>query len=173
MWLASAWRAMRLGLRGRFRDAESAAEAAFELGSSSGQPDAATWFAGQLFTLRWQQGRLHELVDMIEAEVASAAEGIPAWRTAYALALAEAGRLSEAEAILDEFLSTGLRDLPQDLLWLQGMAFLCSTCELVGRPDAAVVLHAALAPSHRLRSEARRVGNEWVSPCRTGCVPNN
>src|SRR3546814_5582463 len=38
MWLASAWRAMRLGLRGRFRDAESAAEAAFELGSSSGQP---------------------------------------------------------------------------------------------------------------------------------------
>src|SRR3546814_11953326 len=58
MWPASAWRAMRLGLRGRFRDAESAAEAAFELGSRSGQPAAATWFASQPFTLRWHQGRI-------------------------------------------------------------------------------------------------------------------
>src|SRR3546814_12162169 len=146
MGRAVGWRAMRLGVRGGCRDAEAAAEAAFEVGISSGQPDAVTWFAGQLFTLRWQQGRLHELVDMIEAEVDSAAEGIPAWRTAYALALAEAGRLSEAEALLDEFLSTGLRALPQALLCLRGMAFLCIPCDLVGRPAAAVALHAALRP---------------------------
>src|SRR3546814_19174979 len=104
MWLASAWRAMRLGLRGRFRDAESAAAAACELGSSSGQPDAATWFAGQLMTLHWQQGRPHRLVHMTDAAVDSAAEGLQPWRTAYTLAQAEAGTPSEPPTIHAEVL---------------------------------------------------------------------
>src|SRR3546814_15248317 len=79
MWLASAWRAMRLGLRGRFRDPESAAAAAFELGSSSGQPDAATWFAGPLFTLPWQPGPPHQPVDrnkLLEGKSVSVQETI-------------------------------------------------------------------------------------------------
>src|SRR3546814_7593088 len=38
------------------------------------------------------------------------------------------------------------------------MAFLCSTCELVGRPDAAVVLHAALAPYHGLLASNGAIG---------------
>ncbi len=145
LWMARTWQAARLGLRGRLDEAEAAAAAAFELGSASGQPDALTWFAGQLFMIRWDQGRLHELVDLVEEQVATQADGIPAWRAAQAVALVEADRHPEAEAILDGFLASDLADLPRDLLWLHGMAYLCTVCAHLGRTDAAAVLHDALA----------------------------
>ncbi|MDN5895019.1 MAG: AAA family ATPase [Nocardioides sp.] len=153
LWLVRSWRAMRLALRGHLEEAEAGVIATFELGEASQQPDAFTWLAGQLFTLRWQQGRLAELMDEIESQVTSHAHGIPAWRGAYALALAEVGRDAEASAILDDFVALDLEQLPLDMLWLQGMAYLCSTCALLQRSDAASVLYEALLPYEGLLAD--------------------
>ena len=49
-------------LRGHLAEAEAAAEAAFALGTDSGQPDAMTFFAAQLINIRHHQGRLHEMI---------------------------------------------------------------------------------------------------------------
>ncbi len=146
LWLVQGWQAMRVAMRGRLDEAESLVLAAFELGTRTEQPDAPTWFAGQIFTLRHLAGRLPELIDEIEAQVASQSEGIPAWRAAYALALAQAGRTDEAEAILDDFVAQGFARLPVDMLWLHGMAYLCGVAEALDRPDAAQALYDALAP---------------------------
>lgn len=145
-WLVQGWRAMRVAMRGDLDEAEALVLATFELGTRTDQPDAATWFAGQIFTLRYLAGRLDELIDEIEAQVASQSAGIPAWRAAYALALTEAGRGDEAGAILDEFVARGFAQLPVDMLWLHGMSYLCGVAEALDRPDAARPLYEALAP---------------------------
>lgn len=146
LWLARAFRAARLGLRGRLDEAEEASTAAFELGTATGQPDAATWFAGQLFTIRWQQGRLGELVDAIEEQVTEQADRVPAWRAAHAVALVQVGRTEEAARVLDDVVTDGRVLLPPNSLWLQGVAYLCTVSEHLRRPDVARVLHDALAP---------------------------
>lgn len=110
------------------------------------QPDAFTWYAGQLFTLRWLQGRLPELMPDIEAQVADVATAIPSWYAAYGLALATAGRREEAQVILDHFVATELGDLPRDILWLHGMSYLCQLSAHLDDATAAGLLHRALLP---------------------------
>lgn len=146
LWLASGWRAMCVGMRGDLERAEVLAVEAFELGERTSQPDALTWFSGQLFTLRLLASRLPELIEDIEQQVVTQADGIPAWRAAYALALTTVGRQAEAGAILDEFVDHGLVQLPIDLLWLHGMTYLGGVCAALERPDAAESLYDALAP---------------------------
>ncbi|WP_261818520.1 AfsR/SARP family transcriptional regulator [Nocardioides sp. OK12] len=158
LWMVRTWQAGRLVLRGHLVEAEDTAAAALDLGVATDQPDAMTWFAGQLFTIRWMQGRLHELIDEIETQVATQADGIPAWRAAHALALAEVGRAADAEKILDEFVSTDLHSLPYDMLWLQGVAYLCSACRAVGRTDMARVLYDALTPYAGLLADNATIG---------------
>lgn len=145
-WMVKCWQAMCLATRGRLEQAEAAATEAHELGTATRQPDAFTWFAGQLFTFRMLGGRLPELIEEIEAQVAAQAAGIPAWRAAYALALVEAGRPRDAGRILDEFLATSFARLPLDMLWLPGMHYLCGTAAALGRRDAAASLYRRLSP---------------------------
>lgn len=146
LWMTRCWQAMRTATRGHLEEAEALAGAAYELGSRTEQPDALTWYAGQLFTFRLMAERLPEMIDVIEEQVANEADGIPTWRAAYALTLAKSGRAAEAALILDEFTSPGSVDLPVDMLWLQGIAYLCDTCVALNRPDAAHALYDALLP---------------------------
>jgi DNA-binding SARP family transcriptional activator len=146
LWLTRCWQAMCTAMRGDLLRGEELAVAACELGTDTEQPDATTWFAGQLFTLRMLQGRLPELLDEIEAQVISQSGGIPAWRAAYALALTTVDRCDEAATILDEFVGRDFAQLPLDMLWLHGMTYLCGVSEAVDDPDAARALHDALLP---------------------------
>lgn len=146
LWMVRTWSAMRHALHGDLDAAEHRAVAAFELGAASGQPEAATWFAGQLFTLRWLAGRLPELLGDIEQQVHEQSADLPAWRAAYALALAESGHTDEAEVILDGFVGHGGVDLPRTMLWPHAMAYLAGVCARVDRPDAAELLYDELLP---------------------------
>lgn len=145
-WLARGWQVMRTAGREQLEEAERLAGEVLELGVRCHQPDAFTWYAGQLFTLRWWQGRLPELMPDIEAQVADVAKAIPSWYAAYGLALATAGRQEEAQVILDHFVATELVDLPRDILWLHGMAYLCQLSAHLGDATAAELLHRALRP---------------------------
>lgn len=146
LWLLRTFEAMCRGTRGDLAGAETEAFAAYELGVRTGQPDAETWLAGQLFTLRLLGRRLPEIVDDVAEQVSSQAWGIPAWRAAHALALAEAGRAQEAGTLLDRLAADSFAALPVDILWLHGMSYLCEVCALLGRADVAPALYEALAP---------------------------
>ncbi|MDT0200380.1 AAA family ATPase [Nocardioides sp. AE5] len=146
LWLARVWIATRTAMRGNVARAEELASAAYELGAALDQPDALTWFAGQLYGLRYLEDRTAELIDAIEEQVAEHAAAVPAWQAGLAFTLASAGREAEAEQIVKEFVSSGLANLPQDMLRLQGLAFLASAVVRLGDADAAHAVYAELAP---------------------------
>ncbi len=146
LWLAKGWQAMTVGTRGDLARSEQLAGEAGELGLRWEQPDALTWFAGQLYSIRLLQGRLHEIIDAIEDQAATQADGIPAWRCAHAYALAECGRHEEAAAILGELWDRGFERLPVDMLWLHAMVFLSGTATALHHTDASDLLYRMLAP---------------------------
>ena len=146
LWMVRGWQAMRTALRGRLDTAEELAKEAYELGARTEQADAFTWFAGQLFSIRMMQGRLPEIVDAVQQQVESVADGVPAWRAAMALALACSNRLDAAEAIVDEFAVDNFDRLPRDMLWLNGLHYFSMTCEVLERGDVAAGLYRMLLP---------------------------
>ena len=84
-------------LRGHLAEAEAAAEAAFALGTDSGQPDAMTFFAAQLINIRYHQGRLHEMIPPIEQAVIDL-PNLGSYRAVLALAYARQGDTARAAA---------------------------------------------------------------------------
>lgn len=146
LWLVQGWQAMRTLVLGKTALAEQLMLDCYSLGVKTGQADAFTWFAGQLFTLRMVQGRLSEIVDQVREQVATVAHGIPSWRAALALTFARTGHLAEAESILDEFAADSFSQVPRDMLWLHGVHYLTLTSEELGRHDLAPALYRLLLP---------------------------
>ena len=145
-WLVAGWQASRTAMRGQLDRAEELVRDNLELGLRSDQGDAATWFTGQLFTIRLLQGRLPEMLDDVTDQVATAAEAIPAWRAAMAVVLANSGGRGDAEAVLEELAVDSFAALPRDIVWLNGMSYLSMVCETIERADIAENLYQALAP---------------------------
>ena len=75
---------IRLIVDGKLDDGERLATECFELGQAAGQPDALTFYFGQLINLRYHQGRLGELRAIVEQE-AAANPGLPSLQAALAL----------------------------------------------------------------------------------------
>ncbi len=146
LWLAQVWIATRTAMRGDLERGESLAGAALEYGVSLDQPDAFTWYAGQLFSLRFLGNRIAELVDAIEEQVAEHAAAVPAWQAGLAYAFAVVGRTEEAKQIVSEFAAQELGQLPYDMIRLPGLAFLASAVAALEDRGTARMVYDALAP---------------------------
>jgi class 3 adenylate cyclase/tetratricopeptide (TPR) repeat protein len=134
-----AWRAL---LAGELEKAEALAAEAYDVGRHSGQSDALTYYAGQLLAIRYDQGRLDELVTVLEQAV-SQSPRIPAFRATLALAYCEAGRLGDARPMLA---AADFDELPVDLGWTTGMAFWAEVAARLEERPAAAALRERLAP---------------------------
>lgn len=73
--------------------------------------------AGQLFVLRWAQGRLDEVEGLVSM-VAAANPTLPIWQHGHALALSEGGKAAAARRVLGPALSATLATPHRDWLWL-------------------------------------------------------
>lgn len=146
LWLVRTWLATRTATRGDVEAAQAQASEALELGTSLDQPDAFTWFAGQLFVFHHMADQLPALIDAIEEQVDALTDQIPAWQAAYALALTTVERWDEAEAIIDRFRATGFAQLPVDVLYLQGLSYLADATARLGYVAAAGDIYDALLP---------------------------
>lgn len=60
IWFEGVARAKRAIVVGQVEEAKRLAFEAFEVGAAAGQPDALLWCAGQVFAIRFMQGRLDE-----------------------------------------------------------------------------------------------------------------
>lgn len=146
LWLAKVWIATRTAMRGDLEAGESLAGAALEQGTALDQPDAFTWYAGQLFAFRHLDGRLVEMVDTVEEQVAAHVAAVPAWRAALALAFAAGGRTGDARELIGELVAEAGCGMPQDMIRLPGLAFLASAVAEVADVPAARAVYDELLP---------------------------
>ncbi|MDT7571566.1 MAG: hypothetical protein QOE05_1740, partial [Actinomycetota bacterium] len=132
---------------GRGAEALTLAEQALVMGQASGQPDAWTWYAGQLTTVYRERGRVGELRDAIEQEV-TPHPGLPAWEIVLAEAMCAVGRTEEARTILLRFVDveTGVIHVPEDVLWSFSAASLAGVAITLDEQAVLAVLYDAMLP---------------------------
>jgi len=143
-WSASFMSATEPLIRGELADAEQLAEAALALGSESGQTDAFTIYGAQFANIRYHQGRLNELLPLME-EALRAAPELHSYRAAIGLAHALSGDHATAQRLLDAELSASFA-VPDDENWLYTIGTWAQVAAEVGHVAAAERLHDDLSP---------------------------
>lgn len=131
-------------LRGDLVDAERLAESALEFGLAGGQPDAFTIYGAQVVNLRLFQGRMHELLPMME-EAFRAAPELHAYRAAIALAHAQGADEHQARRLIESEAAIGF-DLPHDEQWSFTLATWARVACRLSHRRTAGLLHPLLAP---------------------------
>ena len=130
-------------LAGDLADAEATAEKLLNFGSESGL-DSFNLYAPLLLPIRFHQGRLVELLPLIEQAVAEQ----PSHRgyvPALVRALARAGRFDDAADVLHG-LSVHNYDMPHNVNWFVGTDQLADAVEILGDTAVAAVVRERLAP---------------------------
>ena len=136
---------MELALAGELDAAEQAATDAIALGTAAGHPDdAMTFYGAQLIPLRWMQGRLHEMVALIE-DVARDNPGLGIYRAVIAFARSIDDSHDEVGPVLDAELA---EDFPMhaDSTWLVAQIVWAEVAASTDHRPAAAALYQRLLP---------------------------
>jgi tetratricopeptide (TPR) repeat protein len=143
--VATQIRAMRALLEGRYGDAEALAAEAVQHGEQSGDAATAQTFAIQMFTLRWDQGRLSELEEQLEASTTAFPE-LLAFRALLALVHVTSGRSEEARHQLRGLMPQLSLGLPEDIVWFPTVAALAQVSAALREVEASRILYDLLLP---------------------------
>jgi hypothetical protein len=133
---------------GDLRTAERQAEEAREIGLTSGQPDAEAIYQGQLYVIRWHQGRLGEALPANRALVAALPD-FPAVAAACALAEVDSGSRARARSMLTNTARQAF-DFPETVARLPALHLWAHVAAELGEREIAVVLEERLRPWHAL-----------------------
>jgi DNA-binding CsgD family transcriptional regulator len=145
LYVSAANQTMRALLDGRFAEGEKLAQQALAIGQRLQAEGVDGAFGMQMFTLRREQGRLHELAPVIRHFVQQ--HGVAStWRPGLALIYCELGREREARAAFEQLAAHDFTDLPQDSLWLTCMVYLAEVCAFLGDARRAATLYRLLLP---------------------------
>jgi tetratricopeptide (TPR) repeat protein len=134
--------------QGRLDEAEERATRCYELGERIGRVDAFVYYAAQLATMRWLQGRDAEMLEHIGAVTTSpvvADTEFSVWALAACLA-ARAGDLDQARTVLRHYLPERLADLAPSGTWMAGMVALVEAIAVLGDEGLAAQAYDLLAP---------------------------
>jgi hypothetical protein len=138
-------RAGRALLVGDFAAAEELAAQGLSNGQRASGQAVEVYHPGVIGCLRFMQGRFGETGGLYRDLVARY-PAMPVFRTALAVALAEAARADQAQAELGRLTADDLAALPRDPAWSLNLAFLAVTCHHLGDGTLAVKLHRLLEP---------------------------
>jgi tetratricopeptide (TPR) repeat protein len=133
-------------LGGDLENAALLSERAFTLGTESGQPDAMTIYSGQFTNISYLQGRLDELIPLIEQAMLDA-PGLPVYRAVLAMALGRSNQRERTTDLLDDAVAAGF-EMPVDNAWTTAFAAWSDAAVLVDHRDAAEIVRDRLAPFH-------------------------
>ena len=151
-FVASAIDVMLAIRAGRFADAEALAAVCASRGAAAGDADHAWWSAAQLVTIRWYQGRLTELLPMLDDRVHSPVLSAVDNSAVAALAVAAAlsGDRPRAASALAALCGSDLAALPRSSSWLVTMNGVVEAAYLLEEPDVAARAYELLRPHAHL-----------------------
>jgi tetratricopeptide (TPR) repeat protein len=142
-------RATCLFLAGDLDAAEEAAEQVLQLGAAvrptRGIDPLAYFYAPHLLAIRFNQGRISELVPLIR-EVDESAPELEAYQAVLAMALARSGDLDTARTLLVRLTDGNVTALRRSVQWHSAIMCLADTSELTGDADVARLLAEQLHP---------------------------
>ena len=144
-WAPAYYESCRQQFYGEIESAEAASLQAAGIGHESGQTDALMIVGVQLFAIRYEQGRLAELIELVEQRVAEN-PGLPTLAATLAFAYSELGRIEEARTIFNRAAADDFASLPFDVGWINGMARYADVAARLGSTDAAAVIYELLLP---------------------------
>ena len=133
-------------LEGDLAAAEQAAADALNLGTAAGQPDAFAYYGPQLISVRHKQGRLEELVPLIEQALRDN-PGLPALRAALIWAKGHHAGDNEVGHLLDIEISNDF-PMSEDIQWLTAHVLWAEAAARCGHRPAAETLYQRLKPWH-------------------------
>ena len=149
LWWRACVLAMRAIMDGRFEEGERLAQEALTVGQAvhtrADLNSPLVAFGGQLFELRWHQGRLAELETVLKGFLEQYPD-IPVWRAVLALLHSEAGRREEARDEFEHLAIADFADLPRDVVWLICVALLSEVCAYLGDAARSAMLYDLLLP---------------------------
>jgi hypothetical protein len=127
---------------GELDEAERLAERALALGNETAQPDPLSIYAGELTSIRFHQGRLAELIPLLE-QVVTEMPGLPVYRAVLAQAHAHGGDDDRAAAMLrdDRGRAFAMHD---DSAWSTAIGSWADVAVRVRDEDAGHLLRDAL-----------------------------
>ena len=144
-WLTLVHQSSREFLAGRIDQADRLAADAFGLGQETGQPDALAIYAGTLFSIWVAQGRVADLVPVLE-EASADNPGIVGLRAALATAYCQTNRNAHAQAILTDTRQVGFANINLDGVWLSTLWLFAAVAAELDDRDAAQELFDLLEP---------------------------
>ena len=145
-------------VRGELAEAERLAGEGLVTGTEAGEPDVQSYYATLLVTTRAEQGRLGEMVEILEAGL-QAFPGVAQLRAQLALALVERGDAAGARALLDAEGADGFRSPPIEPTTL---ATLATWAETAARLGARRARRAAAALDRPVPPRAHHPGDRDV-----------
>jgi DNA-binding CsgD family transcriptional regulator/tetratricopeptide (TPR) repeat protein len=129
---------------GRFDEAEASAERALERSRQlGGGRDITSVYGIQMFTIRREQGRLHEIAPL--ARLATSGQ-LGTWGPALVALLAGVGMVDEARAELERLTAGDFADIPPGPLRLAALGFLADACDIVDDPRLAALVYEEVLP---------------------------
>jgi hypothetical protein len=133
---------------GQLDEAESLVTSCAKSGAAAGDVDQDWWSAAQLVTIRWYQGRLVELLPMLQQRVHSPALSAIDNSAAAALAVAAAlsGDQRTAASALAALSGRDLGNLPRSSSWLVTMNGIVEAAYLLADAEAAAQAYQLLSP---------------------------
>lgn len=143
------WRGLRALRESRFDDAERSIAEFAGLAQNVPDPLPAQTAAVQLYGLRFQQGRLGELVPALHA-TADRYPGLAAWRSGLAFAYSETGQFEEARAEAERVVASGFFDTEPVASWAVAAGMLAEIYDRLGDDRHTARLYEMLLPYARL-----------------------
>jgi tetratricopeptide (TPR) repeat protein len=101
-------------------------------------------FGMQMFMLRREQGRLHEVAPIVQMFVQEHSGS--SFKPGLALMYAELGLIDKARPVFEELAANEFGAIQQDALWAASITFLVEVCAALGDRDRAEVLYRLLSP---------------------------
>ncbi|MCA0928194.1 ATP-binding protein [Ruegeria profundi] len=143
-WVQTHARAMVSIMDGEFEQAEKFANEAVRIGRQTHGKHVEGVFGVQMFTIRREQNRLHEVAPVIK-QLMSDSPSDQAWRPGFGLIAAELGYKEPAERILNEIAENGFT-LPLDAMYSTTLSYLADICVAVDNKPHAQTLRDMLSP---------------------------
>jgi tetratricopeptide (TPR) repeat protein len=145
MHISTVFQTMRAILRGEFMAAERLAIEAADLSRQLGLAEMDGIFGIHMFTIRREQGRIHEIAPLVKLAVANSPR-TSAWRPGLALIYSLLDERAACREIFEDLAADGFAFVPQDSLWVATLAYLSEVCVYLGDCDRAAELYELLLP---------------------------